>query len=69
MTFEKVKDLPDFTARVNELRTEGWLDWQATPMPFWVCSAAALFVTAMAFSSILHRAIRPPKPQARPSAS
>jgi MATE family multidrug resistance protein len=42
---------------------EGWLDWQATPMPFWVCSAAALFVTAMAFSSILHRAIRPPKPQ------
>ncbi|KGH18399.1 MATE family efflux transporter [Comamonas thiooxydans] len=48
---------------------EGWLDWQATPMPFWVCSAAALFVTAMAFSSILHRAIRPPKPQARPRAS
>lgn len=28
MTFEKVKDLPDFTARVNELRKEGWLDWQ-----------------------------------------
>lgn len=48
---------------------EGWLDWQATPMPFWVCSAAALFVTAMAFSSILHRAIRPPKPQAQPRAS
>ena len=48
---------------------EGWLDWQATPMPFWVCSAAALFVTAMAFSSILHRAIRPPKPQAQPGAS
>jgi MATE family multidrug resistance protein len=38
-------------------------------MPFWVCSAAALFVTAMAFSSILHRAIRPPKPQAQPGAS
>ena len=48
---------------------EGWLDWQATPMPFWVCSAAALFVTAMAFSSILHRAIRPPKPQTQPGAS
>ena len=48
---------------------EGWRDWQATPMPLWVCSAAALFVTAMAFSSILHRAIRPPKPQAEPSAS
>lgn len=48
---------------------EGWLDWQATPMPFWVCSAAALVVTAMAFSSILHRAIRPPKPQAQPRAS
>ncbi|UUC92108.1 MATE family efflux transporter [Comamonas sp. C11] len=48
---------------------EGWLDWQATPMPFWVCSAAALFVTAMAFSSILHRAIRPPKLQAQPRAS
>lgn len=45
---------------------EGWRHWQATPMPLWVCSAAALFVTAMAFSSILHRAIRPPKPQARP---
>jgi hypothetical protein len=28
MTFEKIKDIPDFTARVNELRTEGWLDWQ-----------------------------------------
>ena len=48
---------------------EGWLDWQATPMPFWVCSAAALFVTAMAFSSILHRAIQPPKPQTQPGAS
>ena len=48
---------------------EGWRDWQATPMPLWVCSAAALFVTAMAFSSILHRAIRPPKQQAEPSAS
>ncbi len=48
---------------------EGWRDWQATPMPLWVCSAAALFVTAMAFSSILHRAIRPLKPQAEPSAS
>lgn len=48
---------------------EGWRDWQATPMPLWVCSAAALFVTAMAFSSILHRAIRPPKPQARPRAA
>ena len=48
---------------------EGWLDWQSTPMPFWVCSAAALFVTAMAFSSILHRAIQPPKPQTQPGAS
>ena len=45
---------------------EGWRHWQVTPMPLWVCSAAALFVTAMAFSSILHRAIRPLKPQARP---
>ncbi|KOC26028.1 multidrug transporter MatE [Comamonas testosteroni] len=45
---------------------EGWRDLQATPMPLWVCSAAALFVTAMAFSSILHRAIRPLKPQAWP---
>ncbi len=48
---------------------EGWRHWQATPMPLWVCSAAALFVTAMAFSSILHRAIRPLKPQARPRAA
>lgn len=28
LTFERIRDLPDFTARVNELRTEGWLDWQ-----------------------------------------
>ena len=38
-----------------------WQGWQATPMPFWVCSAAALFVTAAAFSGILFRAIRHPQ--------
>lgn len=37
-----------------------WHDWQATPMPFWICSAAALFVTAAAFSGILQKVIRPP---------
>lgn len=28
MTFEKIKDMPDFRSRVDQLRTEGWLDWQ-----------------------------------------
>ena len=41
-----------------------WHDWQATPMPFWVCSTAALFVTALAFSAILFKVIRPASEQA-----
>ena len=36
-----------------------WLAWQHTPMPFWACSTAALFITAAAFSAILFRVIRP----------
>lgn len=28
MTFDRIKDLPEFVCRVNELRAEGWLDWQ-----------------------------------------
>ena len=41
-----------------------WHDWQATPMPFWVCSTGALFVTALAFSAILFKVIRPASEQA-----
>ena len=41
-----------------------WRDWQATPMPFWACSTAALFVTALAFSFILFRVIKPAPQQA-----
>lgn len=44
-----------------------WQGWQATPMPLWVCSAMALFVTAMAFSRILHKAIQ--QPQQHPSSA
>lgn len=46
----------------------GWQEWQATPMPFWVCSAAALLITALAFSGILRRTIRPPGPRGLPAA-
>jgi MATE family multidrug resistance protein len=46
----------------------GWQEWQATPMPFWVCSAAALLITALAFSGILRRTIRPPRPRGLPAA-
>lgn len=38
-----------------------WQDWQATPMPFWICSAVALFVTAIAFSGMLFKVIRAPE--------
>ncbi|WP_407713607.1 MATE family efflux transporter [Comamonas testosteroni] len=44
----------------------GWQDWQTTPMPLWICSAAALLVTALAFSTILHKTIRPPRPRTSP---
>ena len=39
-----------------------WSDLQHTPLPFWLASAAALLVTAAAFSAILHRTIRQPQP-------
>ncbi|QXZ08255.1 MATE family efflux transporter [Comamonas sp. Y33R10-2] len=39
-----------------------WQGWQATPMPFWICSAVALLVTAIAFSSMLFKVIREPEP-------
>lgn len=38
---------------------QSWQTWQRTPMPFWACSTAALFVTAAAFSAILRKVIRP----------
>ena len=41
-----------------------WHGWQATPMPFWACSTAALFLTAAAFSTILFRVIKPAPEQA-----
>ena len=44
--------------------TASWHGWQATPMPFWVCSTAALFVTALAFSIILFKVIKPAQTQA-----
>lgn len=40
-----------------------WTDLQHTPLPFWLASAAALLVTALAFSAILHRAIHQPQPR------